>query len=74
MLSLLVGKGSLPTPLQCGSSCTKVLFPAPQLPTKAAETAGTMGGFYFFFLIIFTLFITKISIRAKCYPQDKQSM
>lgn len=48
MLSLLVGKGSLPTSLQCGSSYIKVLFPAPQLPTKAAETAGTMGGFYFF--------------------------
>lgn len=68
MLSLLFGKGSLHTPLHCRSSCTRALFLAPQLLTKTAETAGAMGGFYFFFLIVFTFFITKISIGAKCCP------
>lgn len=74
MLSLLVGKGSLPTPLHSGSGCTRVLSPAPQLPTKAAETTGTMGGFYFFFLIVFTLFYNKNIYWGQMLPPDKQSM
>lgn len=41
-LSLPFGKGSLHTALHCGSSCTGVLFPAPRLLTKTAETAGTV--------------------------------
>lgn len=57
-------------PLSAVGPAPPVPFPAPQLCTRRAERAGTMGGFYFFFFkYFFTFFYNKSICRGQMLPQ-----